>query len=96
MSITDQRKATHEMIEDLIDKLETSNIHSDMNSKLELNSDNEHHNRSEVPKTPNRELHSAIFSMKTFPHIKGKKYTIDQLKELEEILVAFPDHHLTI
>ena len=96
MSITDLRKATHEMIDDLIEKLEIANIHLDMNSKLELNSDDQHHNRSEVPKISNNELHYAILSMKTFPHIKGKKYTIDQLKEFEEILNAFPDHHLTI
>ena len=53
MNITDLWKAIHELIDDLIDKLEIANIHSDMNSKLELNSDDQHHNRSEVPKTPN-------------------------------------------
>ena len=77
MSITDLKKATHEMIDDLIDKLDIANIHSDTNSKLKLNSNDQNHNRSKVPKTPNSELHSTIFSMKTIPHVKSKKYTID-------------------
>ena len=82
MNISSIKQATQIMIRDLIQKLEVSNLHLDLISKLELATDSPPCDLPRVSMSSNSILHSAILSMKTFPHVKGKNYTIEQQDEL--------------
>ena len=96
MSIPEIKRVTSNMINDLIKNLKVSNIHLDMISQLELNSEDSNQNSPRELRSYSSTLHRAISNMKTFPHVKGKRYTTEQLEELEQILWRFPDDHLTI
>ena len=96
MNISDIKQATPIMIKYLNENLEISNIHLDLISKLELDTDSPPCDLPRIPMSSNSILHSAILNMKIFPHIKGKSYTIEQLEELAWILEKFPDNHMTI
>ena len=82
MNISSIKQATQIMIRDLIQKLEVSNLHLDLISKLELVTDSPPCDLQRVSMSSNSILHSSILSMKTFPHVKGKNYTIEQQDEL--------------
>ena len=96
ISASEIKKKVSKMIDNLIGKLEESHIHWDLNSKLELDSDYQYHDPPRASKSSNSILHSAILNMKTFPHAKGTRYTLEQLEELREILQRFKNDHLTI
>ena len=95
-NISDIKQATQIMIRDLSEILEISNIHLDLTSKLELDTDSPPCDLPRVPMSSNSILHSAILNMKTFSHIKEKSYTIEQLEELAWILEKFRNNHMTI
>ena len=84
------------MIDSPIGKLEESNIHRDLNSKLEVDTDYQYQDPPRASKSSNSILHSAILNMNTFPHAKGTRYTLEQLEELRGILQRFKNDHLTI
>ena len=82
MNISSIKQATQIMIRDLIQKLEVSNLHLDLISKLELVTDSPPCDLLRVSMSSNSILHSAILYMKTLPYVKGKNYTIEQQDEL--------------
>ena len=96
LSIDDIRAVASEMIKDLKEKLNESKIDSDIARRLELNSDGEENRWPQEPTSHNGILHCTIWSMRTFPHTKGKRYTTEQMDELEQILRSFPDDHSSI
>ena len=96
LSIDDIRAVASSMIKDLMEKLNVSIIDSDIARRLEFNSDVEENHCPQEPTSHNGILHHAIWSMRTFPHTKGKRYTTEQMDELEQILRSFPDDHSSI
>ena len=79
--------------EKLLRKIETRTIHTDLNRKLEIGTDDESLN-FEVPSVSHTsELFHAINNMQTFPHKKSKMYSGEQIKELSAILSKFQKDH---
>ena len=96
MSIPEIKRVASNTINDLIKNLKIFNIHLDMISQLELNSEDSNQNLPREPRPYSSMLHRAISNMKTFLHAKEKRYTTEQLEELEQILWKFSEDHLTI
>ena len=96
MNTQEIKRAAGNMIEDLTRKIELSLIHEDIDTKLKLGIDTNWKEWPWTPKSADSSLHLAISKAKTFPHVKGKVYTVEQLKELEKLIEEFPGDQLKI
>ena len=84
------------LINNLIFKLDQSEIHLDLIKKLELNSDYQKDDFQSIPKSLDAELNQTVMNAISFPHFKGKIFTPEQVNEIEFILDLFPNDHAKI
>ena len=96
MEVVDLKILTRSLTSNLVQKIHHSNFHQDFTSQLNLhfnNSEDKDQNEQDISED------SLAFSLKTikyFPHIKGKRYSAEQLLELEELLEKHPSDHSSI
>ena len=96
MTVTDLKTMTRNLATNLMQQIYQSNIHTNLADQLMLDANDPDDSVQSKKSNPHDNLISSLNNMKYFPHKKRKRYSVDQLFELNEILEKYPKEYVLI
>ena len=96
MTVTDLKTLTRNLATNLMQQICQSSIHTNLADQLMLNANDPEDSVQSKENNPHDNLISSLNNMKYFPYKKSKRYSVEQLFELNEILEKSPNEYVSI
>ena len=96
MTVTDLKTMIRNLATNLMQQICQSNIHTSLADQLMLDANDPEDSVQSKESNLNDNLISSLNNMKFFPHKKRKRYSVEQLFILNEILEKYPKEYVLI